>query len=290
MRQRTHILAATLALALATMACGFGLNPPVTNFKIGSISTVDIQIPMSAEPSAAADLNLEFVAGELKLAPGADKYLASGTATFNVAEFAPKVEGSGSSYTVCQPNLELEGIPNFQKDIKNEWDLKLAATPLHLDIKAGAYTGNFELGGLSLEQLTVSEGGSQVTAAFSEPNRVKMSTFRYSTGASKVELSGLANANFDQMSFTAGAGDYTLSFDGELKRDATVTIDSGMGTVKLIVPDGADAQVTFDSGMSKVNVEGPWSQDGNVYKLSGSGPAIIITVKMGAGALNLVTK
>jgi hypothetical protein len=57
-----------------------------------------------------------------------------------------------------------------------------------------------------------------------------------------VELKGLANANFEQMSFTSGAGDYTLSFNGDLQRDASVTIDSGFGTVNIIVPEGDDCQ------------------------------------------------
>ena len=36
-----------------------------------------------------------------------------------------------------------------------------------------------------------------------------MALFRYETGASKVKLTGLANANFGTMDFNSGAGDYT---------------------------------------------------------------------------------
>jgi hypothetical protein len=235
-------------------------------------------------------LNLEFIAGELKLAPGASGYLATGTATFNVPEFEPIIEATGPSTLLRQGDLDIEGVPTFDEDVVNTLDLKLANTPMSLDIRAGAYTGTFELGGLSLEKLTISDGGSDLTGSFSTPNHVEMSSFTYSTGASKTILNGLANANFEQMNFNSGAGDYTFSFDGDLKRDTNVMIDTGISTVNIIVPDGANAQVTFEGGLASVNAANGWKQNGNVYSLSGNGPTITIKVKMGTGTLNLKTK
>ena len=63
------------------------------------------------------------------------------------------------------------------------------------------------------------------------------------------------NANFERMTFNSGAGDYTLSFDGDLQRDASVTIDTGAATVNIILPEGANAQVTFDGGLTTVNLD-----------------------------------
>jgi hypothetical protein len=186
--------------------------------------------------------------------------------------------------------MEIEGIPSFEDDLVNEWDLQLADAPMSLSIQAGAYTGNFELGGLSLEKLAISEGGSDLTGTFSALNQVEMSSFTLSTGGSNMTLKGLANANFEQMNFKSGAGDYTLSFDGSLQRDANVTIDTGAATVNIIVPEGVNAQVTFDGGLSSVNADGGWVQDGEVYTLSGNGPTLTITVIMGMGTLNLKTE
>jgi hypothetical protein len=293
-RNRNLILATVLTLALVSVACGGNLDLPVTQIKTGPTQTVDIQVPMPEEPSAGVELNLEFLAGEIKLSPGAafgsGGYLASGSATFNVPDFEPQVEANGSSYTLRSGDLKDKGIPNFQEDVKNEWDLKLADTPMSLSIQAGAYDGSFELGGLSLEKLAISEIGSDLTGTFSEPNHVEMSSFTFSTGGSSVELKGLANANFEQMTFDSGAGDYTLSFDGDLKHDASVTIDSGVSTVNIIVPQGVDAQVTFEGGLTSINMEGGWDQNGEIYTHSGSGPTIHIKVVMGLGTLNLKTE
>ena len=286
---RNRILAAALAVALFTLACGCNLSLPVTKIKTGTLQGVDIQIPLPEDPSTGVELNLEFVGGNMKLAPGAGRYLASGTATFNVADFEPKVEANGSSYTLRSGNLDTKGFPISQDDIKNEWDLQLTDTPMSLNINAGAYNGSFELGGLSLEKLAISDGGANVTAAFSAPNKVEMSSFTYSSGASSAELKGLANANFAQMTFNSGAGDYTLSFDGNLQRAASVAIESGLGSVNIIVPEGVNAQVTLD-GLSTVNTDGAWLQNDKVYTLSGNGPALAITVKMGAGTITLKTE
>src|SRR5574339_480360 len=87
MNARKHILAATLIMALVSLSCG--INLPVTRIKTGPTQKVDLLVPMPEGSSTPVELNLEFVAGELKLAPGASDSLASGTATFNVAELVP---------------------------------------------------------------------------------------------------------------------------------------------------------------------------------------------------------
>lgn len=280
-----RILTAALVLILVTLACSF--KPPVTQIKTGTIQGSEIQIPLPEEPTTGVELNLEFVAGDLKLTPGASGYLASGKATFNALDFGPKVESVGTTYTLRQGDQDIKGVPVAQENLINEWDLQLANTPMSLNIQAGAYNGNFELGGISLEKLTISEGGSTLTCAFSEPNNVEMSSFTFSTGGSSLELKGLANANFERMNFSAGAGEYTLRFDGNLQRDASVMIDAGVGTASIIVPEGVNVQLTFDGSLTTVNKDSAWSQNGNVYTLSGSGPTITIMVKMGAGTLNL---
>jgi hypothetical protein len=284
------IFIAALTLLLITEACGVNINLPVSRIKTGPTQTADIQVPLPEESVTGVALNLEFAIGDLKLAPGASEYLAAGTATFNVADFEPKIETSGSSYTVRQGNFKVEGIPTIKDDIQNEWNLLLANIPMNLNIKAGAYTGAFELGGLSLETLTISDGGADLTGAFSKPNNVVMSSFIYASGASRTELRGLGNANFEQMAFNVGAGDHTLSFDGELQRDASVMVDSGLSTLNIIVPKGVNANVIFADGLSTVTAFGGWEMNGDIYTLTGSGPTITITVKMGVGTVNLKTE
>lgn len=284
------LLTVIILLALVSMACGVQFNLPVTDIKTGPTQTDDISVPVP-DTKQTVDLNLSFGAGEIKLSPAAQEALVSGTATYNVVDFKPVIETSGSQVEIKQGNLEINGIPDFQKNIKNEWDLKInQKTPLNLKVSAGAYSGRYEFGSLSLENLEVTDGASDVDVNFSEPNQAEMTTFRYNTGASNVTLEGLGNANFATMIFKGGAGSYKLSFDGAIKQDAVVSIESGVSTVTIVVPEGVSAQVSFEGGLSNVQIFGKWTQSGKSYSLEGTGAKLTFVVKMGAGTLELRNK
>ncbi|MEW6084793.1 MAG: toast rack family protein [Chloroflexota bacterium] len=277
---KIQIISAILVLALASMACGFSFDLP-EQVKAGP--EVKESIAVTDPQSDETRLSLSFGAGDLKLSPGA-KNLVEGTVIYNVKDLKPEVFEDGAEITIKQGNFE--GLPPFD-GMKNEWDLKLGASPMDLTIEAGAYTGDFELGGLALNNLTVNDGAADVSLSFSEPNLVEMDEFTYTTGASDVTLEGLANANFERFIFNSGAGDYTLDFSGELQRDATVSIDSGLSDLRLVIPAGVHAVVTIDSALVDINIGEGWSQRGNTYTQSGDGPTLTIIINMGAGEITI---
>lgn len=282
------LLIVILILAIASMACSFTVNLPERNVRTGPTVVDDIEVE-APDPAGNINLSLSFGAGKLHLSPGDGDMLVSGTATYNVEEFKPTVTTTGSQVRIEQGN-QLRVLPNIGRDLKNEWDLQLGDSPMSLRINAGAYEGRYELGGLAIEDLEISDGAAESRLSFSEPNMVEMDSLRYTTGASSVRMEGLGNANFEDMFFRSGAGDYTLDFSGELQRDATVTIEAGLGSVEIILPPGVSGRVTFDGGLSNVDVGGDWQRSGNDYVQNGSGPEITFLVKMGAGNLELRTQ
>jgi hypothetical protein len=282
-----QIFIAIAIVALVSMACGVNINLPVKNVKVGPAVTEDISVPNPAEAGTVTKLTLNFGAGELSLAPGAQSALVEGKATYNVSDLKPKVTVDGSDVLIETGNWEINSIPKFGDDFKNEWDLKLGDAPMDLSINAGAYKGEFDLGGLAMQSLRISDGASDVRLDFSSPNQVDMDTLRYTTGASHVELSGLANANFENLVFKGGAGSYQFDFSGELKRDSTVTIDAGFSGLTVVVPEGVSTRLFVDSGLSNVDIGGQWEKSGDEYTLSGEGPRLTINVNIGAGSLTL---
>ena len=72
---------------------------------------------------------------------------------------------------------------------------------------------------------------------------------------------------------------------GRNQRDAVVTVNSGVGNVSLIVPEGVEADVTVESAAVNINHSSGWSQNGQKYTQDGSGPTLTIVVKMAAGNL-----
>lgn len=280
------IITLILVMALVTMACGITINFPMEDVR--TIPTVVEDLTVTRPESAdTIELSLNFGAGELYLSSGAETALVEGKATYNVEELKPKVRVDGSRVRIETGNLEMQSLPNFRGRYEHKWELLLLDTPLELIINAGAYKGEFDLGGLSLRSLRVTDGAADVELDFSSPNRVVMDTLRYETGASSVRLDRLANANFERLEFKGGAGDYTLDFSGDLQRDATVTIDTGVSSVKVIVPQDVNARVLFDGGLSDVDLSGSWERDRDDYVQSGVGPLLTINVNMGAGSLEL---
>lgn len=279
---KTKLILVFIVLALTSLACGCTINLPKAPTP-GPDVTDEITVPVP--DSEDVSLRLSFGAGDLNLAPGTKK-LVEGTATYNYSEFKPVVDVEEGNVRIQVGDKEFNNFPSF-KDLKNEWDLKLGDTPMDLTIEAGAYHGTYELGGLSLNNLTIKDGAANVELAFSEPNQVEMSSFRYETGASDVKMSGLANANFSILDFSSGAGDYTLDFSGELQRDASIKIASGFSNIIISIPEEVNAVVTVDSGASNVNAGSGWGKSGNVYKQKGEGPTLTFVIEIGAGNITL---
>lgn len=272
------IIAAILVLSLATLACGFSIDLPARQQAGPEIEeTITVEEP----DFDSTRLAISFGAGELKISPGAEN-LVEGTIVYNVEDLKPEIVESGNRIEIKAG--EFRSLPSFD-DLKNEWDLQLGSSPMDLVISAGAYDGTLELGGLALESLEINDGASDVDLSFSEPNATEMSILSYSTGASDVTMTGLANANFSTMSFKGGAGSYTLDFSGELQQNAVVTVDAGFGNVSLIVPEDVDARVTVEGAAVNINHGSGWAQNGNDYTQEGEGPTLTFIVKMAAGNL-----
>jgi hypothetical protein len=280
------LLPVLLVLALSTIACGFNVSVPVQPVTPGPLVTDPINVPVPANTTSPVDLSLAFGAGTLKIHPGSNSALVSGTATYNIADFKPAVNVNGSTVRIEQGNWHLTGIPDLS-NIKNTWDLSLGEQPLNLSVEAGAYHAEYQFGGLALANLTVKDGASDAKMNFASPNLTEMSLLSYETGASNVSLTGLGNANFSSLLFHSGAGNFTLDFTGSLKRDGSVNIETGVSNTTLVIPSGIPVQLTVDGGLSNVTYDSGWSKNTNLYTQNGSGPQLTIVVHMGAGNLTI---
>jgi len=280
------IVVITLVTAVAA-AC---TSPGGSQLKIGAVQTQTISVPMPPDTTKAVDLTLRLGAAELTAGAGAAK-LAEGTVQYNVSEFQPSVSQSGNKVEVTQgPTGGFQGI--LPKDLINKWNIKFSnSVPLNLVVQAGAYSGSWDLGGLRLQSLKWDEGASKSTITFDQANPEKMETFDFTTGASTVKLTGLANLNFGKMTFESGLGSYTLDFGGKLKRSADVEIKTGVSNVTIIVPVGTSASITLKSAVSNTKTVGSWSSSGSTYTTGKEDAAdkLNITMDMGLGQLTLDT-
>ncbi len=289
MKYSKDLVLALAALGVASLACSLTVDIPVDRINPGptQVEKVEVLAPAADE----INLALVFGAGEFYLVPGAAApYLVQGEASYNVDDFAPKLNVDGGDVKLETGSLKLTGVPDLSGKVENTWTLALGDQAMNLDINAGAYKGEFDLGGLALRNLNISDGAADVRLDFSEPNRLEMDRLQYVTGASSVRLKHLGNANFAEMIFKSGAGDYNLDFTGQWQRDATVKIDSGISSLTITAPTDLNVMVVMKGGLTNVNMDSGWVKSGQTYMLSGSGPTLTIIINMGAGSIDLRTR
>lgn len=287
--KRITISIIILGVIITTIACSFNfsLDLPLEKLTPEAEQSYAINIPLPQDSNQVSQLELVFAAGDLEIAPGAQDALIQGVATYNVSALKPVINTPGRTIQIKTGEMEFEGFPDLNNKLKNNWELKLGQTPINLELKAGAYEGNLDFGGLNITNIEIMDGASDVDLEFSSANLGEMNVFSYKTGASSVRLRYLANANFGTMIFKAGAGDYRLDFSGSLKRDATVVIDAGMSNLAVIVPKDTNVRLFYDGGLSNVDIYGDWEKSGNDYFLYGNGPTLTININLGAGNLQL---
>lgn len=285
--KRTIPLFLMMILIATVSACGAGIDLPFrTEMKTGPTQTESIQIPIpTGDPPI--DVTLSFGAGKLTVLPNPGDDFISGTATYNVEDFKPTITSESDKILIKQGNLKLNAVPKINQKIKNEWSLAFSSHPMDLTIKSGAYTGEYEFGGLAITDLHITDGASNVTLAFSTPNPSGMQAFRYETGASNITMEKLGNANFQTMLFESGAGNYNLDFSGSLRQDTAIFIETGLSRLVITVPQGTPATAQFEGPLSKVTAKGDWEQIGEEYSQNGEGPRLTFTIETKAGSVTL---
>lgn len=286
MKMDVKYLPILFALAISTLACNITIQTPQVKTGPEIVTSVDEAFPESRE---TPEIEIRMGAGALTIGEG-EKKLIEGKIHTNVPLWEPQIIRSDEKVTISQVESK-DAISIPSGDLVNNWDLLIGTEePISLDIKAGAYKSTIVVGEIQLNELNIEDGASQSSIMFDKPNKTTMDLFRYRTGASQVNLINLSNANFKEMDFESGAGSYTLDFNGELKQDATVSVESGLSNIKIIIPSNINATVALDGGVNNVSLKGTWTVDSNEYHTQSSrGPKLEIDIEMGVGNLELIS-
>ncbi len=271
-------------LILSSVACSVSVNLPQSN--VGPTETWSANQPVE-NPDGQHSVTIKIGAGTLNVSGGSEG-LVEGDVQYNISDWKPQLVANQDDVTIQQSNIDTLHIST--KNVVNDWIFKLGSVPMDLNIQAGAYQGTLDLGGLSLENLYISDGASQAKVRFDEPNLVAMQTLEYKTGASEISLYGLANSRAANVSFDGGAGSYTLDFSGDLTADMNVIAKVGVCNLKIYIPVGTASEITITGGLNNVQPTGSWNISNNVYTTQGSGPTIYVTLDMGLGNLDLVSQ
>lgn len=268
-------------LILLALLAGCGIS-------IGSADTIEMQTFSLNEPAADGVMEVKFTmgAGKIELMPGATG-LVEGTVKYNVKELEPGIERKSGYLGVVQTSKVINIAPGRQ--VVNDWSFRLGDFPLRLVVEAGASEEKLDLGGIPLKKLYITDGASNARVTFVAPNPQVMEELFYRTGASSVELIGLANANFQRMELNAGAGSYKLDFSGQLRMSSRVDISAGVSDVTIACPPTTLCRVVVTGELNAISQQGTWLVTDKTYQNTGSGFEIAIYINMNVGSITLIS-
>ena len=212
-----------------------------------STKEVSFSIPYPEGPELHLDLEIPF--GRATVRPGGEQLLTA-TARFDVKEFEPVWSVQGGRVSVGQ---EAVVVP---AGATNEWEITLGgAKSFELTLSAGAGHFELDLGGLPLTGLKVEAGAADLRVTFGAPNPIPMAALKAATGAGRLALSGLLNANMAELKVGGGAGQVLLRFEGEtLRRSAAAVIDTAVGDVSLVLDRTCPCRVSVQRAPARLTV------------------------------------
>jgi hypothetical protein len=225
-------------------------------------------------------VQVESVVGTLDVTPGAADVL-SGTAHYNVAEFAPVVQydlnGTKSEVHMHHADeLQPARLISLGERI-NDWDLALAtqAPYTSLEIALGAGETTFDLSGVSVEHAKLELGtGELALKAAAAPFAVGELTITVGTGEATYDLSG---ATAERVSLAVGTGEITITggapFDiGEL------AVSVGLGEAHLDLRQSRLMSATMSVGLGDLlaDLRADWQQDTHAFFETGLGNITLI--------------
>jgi len=233
-------------------------------------------------------VNLEYGAGRLTIAPGADNSLYRATLRYDGRIFRPLNRYEKESGTL---HLGIDG-GSFKSGNLKAGSLNLAlgtSVPLDLDLKFGAAEADIELGGLRIRQATIQTGASETRVRVSRPNLESCSSARFEVGAARFQATGLGNLNCEDVRLSGGVGEVILDFSGEWRNDVNADIDMGLGSLTLRVPRGLGVSVRKSGVLASFDSQGLIKR-GNVYyseNYENAGHKLTVTIDAALGSIKM---
>ena len=187
-------------------------------------------------------VELDYTVGRVRIAPGEAGSLYRASIRYDAELFDPIHAYSDRHLRIGVSDLRR--VRTSRRDRFGDLELALGPeVPVHLEVMLGAAEAELELGGLRLTRVEVSGGASDSRVRFSEPNRARMDRLVLKTGATRMHVFGLGNANAEQVEIDGGVGELVVDFTGELREAMTVDVNLGIGSLLLQLPRGLGVEV-----------------------------------------------
>ncbi len=231
-------------------------------------------------------VNVEYGAGRLTIAPGAENSLYRATLRYDGRVFRPLNRYENGTLHVGIDGGSIKGT-NLKA---GRLDLALGPNvPLDLDLKFGAAEADVELGGLRVRAIKIQTGASETKVRVSHPNSETCSTASFEVGAARFQASGLGNLNCEDIRLSGGVGEVVLDFTGEWRNNASADVDMGLGSLTLRMPRGLGVSVRKSGVLATFDSQG-LIRRGNVYyseNYENAEHRLTVTIDAALGAIKM---
>lgn len=234
----------------------------------------------SFQRESGMQVDVEYGAGTMKIAPGADATLYRADMRYDADIFRPRMTYAEDRLYVGMNDGKAKGGRNIKA---GKLDLQLGTrVPLDLNLKFGAAEANIDLSGLQIRSAAIHTGASQTSLRVSKPNRIECRSLEIEVGAARFEAVGLGNLNLQHLKLSGGVGEVILDFSGTAKRDVTADINMGLGSLVLRVPRGTGLQVTKAGILASFDSEGMVKRGSSYFSENWKSAQRHITVEIDA--------
>lgn len=235
------------------------------------------------------EVDVEYAAGRITIARADRGYLYQSYLRYDASRFEPVAEWSRDD-AAGRLRLGIEGAEDLQflrwgeggglninldalrgledlDEASSALELRLSrSVPTDLDLSIGAAESTLQLGGVPITSLSVETGASDTRIAFDRPNPARMGRLAIEAGAASFRTSGLGNARFSRLTVEGGVGDVRLDFTGDWVRDARATVDVGLGSLQIIVPEDLGVRIRRESFLASFDVPAGFRSTDDGYR------------------------
>jgi len=258
-------------------------------FPCGAQSWRSVTMSRQLAGEEELDVRIRFGAGRLAIEAGEPGTLYRMHLHYDEESFEPVAEYEGGWL-----DLGVEGTKHnirWPKDETQEMELALArGVPMNLDVEFGAGRADLDLGGIQMTQLRLRTGASESRIDISEPNPIRMSNANFEVGAADFQVRNLGNLNSERINVDAGVGNVVLGFQGDWQREATVSVDMGLGALELRFPEGLGVRLVKDTFLTSLDSEGLMKRGDSFYSpdWEEAEHRVTVTVDAAFGSINVV--
>lgn len=279
-----------------------GLAVPVMLIAVSERHFFEVEHNGERELSAALDIAL----GNVTIGPADDGYLFQAEVVLENEKLIPDFDYRSQGrkghlsvdLTTVKDKKDAVSLPDLGKVKETEWNLYFGKeVPVDLRLELAGTASDLDFTGIPVSRLRLEIEASKGSVRFDRPNPVDMEYLSVESGASELEVHGIANARAEHMRFEGGMGKFTLDFSGDrpIPPGAVADIEVGMASLNITLPSrGPVILYVPDSWFCSVNIpNGYIKHDKGVYRSPDyrvGADAFTVKVEAGVGKVNFATR